>query len=84
MQVLLNFDRTRRNMCLPIIIGHLEYVNASISEKCSVLGIDEHAISDSYIAPENPLSYETQLEKLLVNKANAIKVLERLDTDGAE
>lgn len=48
-----------------------------------VLGIDESEISDGYSAPENPLSYEEQLEKLLENKANATMVLERLE-DGTE
>lgn len=81
--VLLHFDRSRHDVCVPIIEDHLSYLAESISEHCMVLGIDEYEISDGYSAPENPLSYEEQLEKLLENKANALMVLERLE-NGSE
>lgn len=81
--VLLHFDRSRRNVCATIIEDHLTYLSDSITEHCAVLGIDEAEITDGYSAPENPLSYEEQLEKLLENKANALMVLERLE-NGSE
>lgn len=77
--VLLRFDRSRFSVCVPIIEDHLSYLADSIREHCMVLGIDESEIADGYSAPDNPLSYEEQLEKLLYNKANAIMVLERLE-----
>lgn len=81
--VLRYFDRSHRDICTAIIDDHLKYLSESITEHCIVLGIDEAEIADGYSAPENPLSYEEQLEKLLENKANAVMVLERLE-NGSE
>jgi len=84
MLVIKDFDRTRKDVCVPIIDDHLHYLRESITEHCEVLGISEDELPDVYVAPDNPLSYEEQLERLLDNKANAIKVRERLDANGTE
>jgi hypothetical protein len=55
---------------ISLLEEHLEYLQDSISEKCGILNLpNDDLFLNSYSAPaENPLSYESQLERLIENK----------------
>jgi hypothetical protein len=82
---LLNFSSGKITECKEVITEHLLYLHEAIVEHCDVLNLSvAEVLQNGYVAPKEALSYEDQLEKLVINRITTLKTLERLEENGTE
>ena len=74
------FAESHKTYALDVVNDHLDYVTQEIKVRCEVLNVeDDDEVIFSYRAPsENPLTYETQLERLAHHRKTMLSLLSRL------